>query len=435
MARKAHQIEQYAGIPAVDPLVRAPEVREEPAGNADFAAARQVAEQLARSFEEYKKANDAHLAEIKKGSDDVVRREQVAKIDATVADLQKALQSLEVKMNRPAFGGADPAVDEAKAKAADYRKAFDRFFIKGDPALLHKALQTDSDPDGGFMVPTEIESTITRVVATISAMRRLSQVVTTGAQTYKKPVNLGGAGAGWVGEREARPETATPKLSMIDVLSGEIYANPAATQTMLDDANMNVEQWLSTEVAQAFADQEGAAFISGDGVNKPKGFLTYPIVNNASYAWGSVGRIRTGASGAFAASGPADTLIDVIHALRPGYRPGAAWLMSDLTLSAIRKFKDTTGQYLWQPSLQAGQPATLLGYACEIDENMPTIAANSYSLAFANWSRAYLIADRTGVRVLRDPYTAKPYVMFYTTKRVGGAVQNFEAIKLLQFAT
>lgn len=434
MARKAHQIEQYAGIPAVDPLARAPNVREADTNADAMKAAKEVAEQLAKSFEDYKRANDAHLAEIKKGTDDVVRREQVQRIDSTLVDLQKAMQALEAKMNRPAFGGADPTVEEAKAKAADYRKAFDRFFIKGDVGMLHKALQTDSDPDGGFMVPTEIESSITRVVATISAVRRLAQVVTTGAQTYKKPVNLGGAGSGWVGERDARPETATPKLAMIDVPSGEIYANPAATQTMLDDANMNVEQWLSTEVAQAFADQEGAAFITGDGVNKPKGFLTYTISDNASYQWGRIGRVKTGTSGAFGAA-PFDTLVDVVHALRPGYRPGSAWLMSDLTLATIRKVKDTTGQYIWQPSQQAGQPSTLLGYACEIDENMPTIAANSYSLAFANWSRAYLVTDRTGVRVLRDPYTNKPYVMFYTTKRVGGAVQNFEAIKLLQFAT
>lgn len=430
MARKAHLI--YS--PAVDPLARAPEVREDGSVAADMAKSRQVVEDLQKAWTAFQAANDQRLDEIKRGQADVVRSEQVARIDSTVADLQKALQSLEVKMNRPAFGGSDPAVEEAKAKAADYRKAFDRFFIKGDVGMIHKALQTDSDPDGGFMVPTEIETSISRVVSTISAVRRLSQVITTSAQTYKKPINLGGAASGWVGERDARPETATPKLTMIDVPSGEIYANPAATQTMLDDANMNVEQWLSAEVAQSFADQEGAAFISGDGMNKPKGFLSYNIVANSSYAWGSIGRIRTGAAGAFAASNPADTLIDVIHALRPGYRPGSAWLMSDLTLSQIRKFKDTTGQYLWQPSLQAGQPSTLMGYACEIDENMPTIANNSYSLAFANWSRAYLVADRVGVRVLRDPYTSKPYVLFYTTKRVGGAVQNFEAIKLLQFA-
>lgn len=435
MARKAHQIEQHRGIPAVDPLVRAPEVREEPAGASEFKAAREAAEKLAATFEEYKKVNDQRLDELKKGRDDVVTRDQLAKIDADLTAQQKALQLIEAKMNRPGFGaGGDPAVEEAKAKETEYRKSFDRWFRKGDTGMIYKALQTDSDPDGGFMVPTEVERSITRVVATISSVRRLAQVINTGAQTYKKPINLGGATGGWVGERDARTETGTPRLNVIDFPTAELYAMPSATQTMLDDADMNVEQWLSTEVAQTFADMEGAAFINGDGVNKPKGFLQYTVVANASYQWGRIGRVDTGTSGAFPASNPADVLINLIHSIRPGYRPGAAFLMNDLTLSQVRRFKDSTGQYLWQPSLQAGQPATLLGYPVEIDENMPDLAANSLSVAFANWARAYLIVDRMGVRVLRDPYTAKPYVMFYTTKRVGGGVQNFEAIKLLRFA-
>lgn len=433
MARKAHHLdEQYRGIPAVDPLTRAPEVREDQSG---WAEAKAELEKLHRTWDQFKSANDQAISEIKRGQADVVRSEQLTRIDQAVTDLQKSVEQMQAKMARPPMGGSgDAAADEQKAKAQEYRKAFDRFVTKGDVTMLHKALQTDSDPDGGFMVPTEIESSITRVVTLISAMRRLSQTVQTSAQTYKKPINQGGATSGWVGERDARTETQTPRLTVLDFPTGEIYANPAATQTMLDDATMNTEQWLSSEVAQSFADAEGAAFINGDGVNKPKGILQYQIVANSSYQWGRIGRIGTGTSGDFNATAPADALINLIHALRIAYRPGSAFLMNDLTLSRIRRFKDTTGQYLWQPSVQQGIPSSLLGYACEIDENMPDVAANAHAIAFGNWQRGYLIVDRTGVRVLRDPYTNKPYVMFYTTKRVGGGVQNFEAIKLLQFA-
>ena len=209
---------------------------------------------------------------------------------------------------------------------------------------------------------------------------------------------------------------------------------PAATQTLLDDSQVDIEQWLADEVQIVFAEQEGAAFVNGDGTNKPTGFLHYTAVADASWSWGNLGYIASGADGAFASSNPADALINLAYAPKQGYRANGRWVMNRKTESTVRKFKDTTGNYIWQPGLSAEQPATLFGYPVTEAEDMPDIASNSLSIAFGDFTRGYLVVDRVGVRVLRDPYSAKPYVLFYTTKRVGGGVQNFEAIKLMKFA-
>ncbi len=209
---------------------------------------------------------------------------------------------------------------------------------------------------------------------------------------------------------------------------------PAATATLLDDAAVNIDQWIAGEVELTFAVQEGAAFVAGDGSNKPKGFLAYTTVANASWAWGSLGYIASGAAGAFASSNPSDTLVDLIYALKAGYRQNGNFVMNRKTQAAIRKFKDSTGNYLWQPPAQAGGRANLMTFPIVEAEDMPDVAANSLSIAFGDFRRGYLVVDRLGVRVLRDPYSAKPYVLFYTTKRVGGGVQDFDAIKLMKFA-
>ena len=214
----------------------------------------------------------------------------------------------------------------------------------------------------------------------------------------------------------------------------ELYAMPAATQTLLDDAIVNIDEWIAGEVETAFAEQEGAAFVSGDGVNKPKGFLASDTVDNAAWTWGKLGFVGTGAAGAFPSADPSDKLIELIYALKSGYRQNAAFVMNRKTQSVIRTFKDAQGQYLWQPPAAAGQPATLMGFAVVEAETMPNIGAGALGLAFGDFRRGYLVVDRAGVRVLRDPYSAKPYVLFYTTKRVGGGVQDFDAIKLLKFA-
>jgi HK97 family phage major capsid protein len=258
-------------------------------------------------------------------------------------------------------------------------------------------------------------------------------VLQVSASVYKRPFAVSGAGAGWVGETAARPQTATPVLAELAFPTMELYAMPAATSVLLDDSAVDIDQWLATEIRTAFAAQEGEAFVSGDGVNKPKGFLAYPTVANGSWTWGSIGTIATGVAGGFPATDPGDTLIDLIYALKAPYRANARFVLNGLTQSEIRKMKDGQGNYLWQPSAIAGNPATLMGYPVTESEEMPDIAAGSLSIAFGDFRRGYLIVDRLGIRVLRDPYTAKPYVLFYTTKRVGGGVQDFEAIKLMEF--
>jgi HK97 family phage major capsid protein len=214
----------------------------------------------------------------------------------------------------------------------------------------------------------------------------------------------------------------------------ELYAMPAATQTLLDDAIVDIGQWIADEVDTAFAEQEGAAFVVGDGVNKPKGFLAEDTVDNGAWTWGKLGFVPTGAAGAFPGATPSDVLISLIYALKAGYRQNASFVMNRKVQGAIRKFKDGQGNYLWQPPASAGQPATLMGFPVVEAEDMPDMAANAMALAFGDFRRGYLVVDRAGVRVLRDPYSAKPYVLFYTTKRVGGGIQDYDAIKLLKFA-
>jgi HK97 family phage major capsid protein len=213
----------------------------------------------------------------------------------------------------------------------------------------------------------------------------------------------------------------------------ELYAMPAATAALLEDAAVNIDEWIAGEVELAFAEQEGTAFVTGDGTNKPKGFLSYTTVANASWAWNKIGYVATGVDGDFPADDPSDILVDLIYALKAGYRQNGTFIMNRKTQSAIRKFKDSSGGYLWQPPAQAGGRATLMTFPVVESEDMPDAAADTFSVAFGDFNRGYLVVDRAGVSVLRDPYSAKPYVLFYTTKRVGGGVQDFDAIKLLKF--
>jgi HK97 family phage major capsid protein len=332
---------------------------------------------------------------------------------------------------------------EADPDRQEHASAFNRWFRKGvDNGLadleVKAKLTTQSDPDGGYLVPEETEAGIDRVLGTVSTIRSLSRVISISTDTYKKLVNMGGASSGWVGEEEDRPETVTPTLREIVINTGELYAMPASTQKALDDSRIDIAAWLADEVSIEFAEQEGAAFASGDGVKKPRGILSYTAVANASYEWGKLGYIATGAAADFATAtasvSPADALIDLYYALKSGYRNGASWLMSDAVMAKVRKFKDPEGAFLWAPPTAAAEVATILGKPVYNDDNMPAISAGAFPIAFGNFGRAYLIADRIGVRVLRDPYSSKPNVLFYTTKRVGGGVVNFEALKLLKIA-
>jgi HK97 family phage major capsid protein len=301
-------------------------------------------------------------------------------------------------------------------------------------ALEVKAMSVGSNPDGGYLVPPEVETEIGRRLANVSPIRSVADVREVTASVYKKPFMTAGPAVGWVGETAARTETASPTLAELTFPAMELYAMPAATATLLEDSAVNIDEWLAAEVEQAFATQEGTAFVTGDGTNKPKGFLAYTTVANASWSWGNIGYVATGAAGDFPASDPSDVLVDLVYAAKAGYRQNGAFVMNRKTQSAIRKFKDSGGAYLWQPPAQAGGRASLMSFPLVEAEDMPDIGANAFAVAFGDFRRGYLVVDRQGVRVLRDPFSAKPYVLFYTTKRVGGGVQDFDAIKLLKFA-
>ena len=284
-------------------------------------------------------------------------------------------------------------------------------------------------------MPETIEREVLRRLAAISPIRAIASVRTISGGLYKRAFSTTGVSAGWIGETAARPQTNAATLAELSFPAMELYAQPAATQTLLDDAvvDVDVEQWIASEVETAFAEQEGAAFVNGDGINKPKGFLAVDTVEDEIWEWGRIGTVQAGGA-TFPAANPSDVLVDLIYALKAGYRQNASFVMNRRTQSAIRRFKDDNGQYLWAPPASLGQAATLMGFPVVEAEDMPDIAANACAVAFGDFKRGYLVVDRTGMRVLRDPYSAKPYVLFYTTKRVGGGVQDYAAIKLLKFA-
>ena len=401
---------------------------------------KEAIENVQKTFHDFKALND----EAQKKQGDVLLAMAVDKANAAVSESEAKLrglfEKLEAKVNLAGLGGALGTSEENKARA-EHRKGFSNYFRKGAEAGLktleiQASLSSGSDADGGFTVPYELDTNITRIMAKYCSMRAIATVRTIGASNYKKIVNLAGNQSGWVGETDSRPNTNTPKLSELDFPAMTLYSNPAATQDMLDDSMIDVESWLADEVGIDFGEKEGLAFISGNGVKQPRGLLAYPVVANASYTWGSVGYIPSGAAGALQSSpNQVDCLLDLIHAVKRGYRQNASFLMNTTTLGAIRKAKTTYGDYLYTPTIVPDVPATFFGYPIFEDDNMPSIAANSYSIAFGDFAQGYVIVDRLGARVIRDAFTNKPYVQFYTTKRVGGGIQKFEAIKLLKFAT
>jgi HK97 family phage major capsid protein len=399
--------------------------------------ARAAMHEMMAAFEAFKGANDARLDEIeKKAAADTLLEEKVARIDQAVASAQARLDRVVSEGRRPELGQApsttlhspSPFHGETKAAFDGYLKTGASFGLE-----LKAGLSTASN-SAGYVVPEQTERAIARRLMEGSPMREIATVRTVGAGVFRKPVSTQGVAAGWVAETAARPETDPATLALLEFPSADLYASPAATQSLLDDAMIDLDEWLAAEVEDAFAAQETAAFVTGDGVNKPKGFLSYPIAADASAVWGQIGYVASGGAGAFAPSSPADRLIDLVYAPKAQYRPNGRFVMNRKTVSAVRKFKDADGNYIWQPAQRAGETASLLGYRVTEIETMPDIAANSAAIAFGDFQRGYLIVDRAGVRVLRDPYSAKPYVLFYTTKRVGGGVQDFDALKVMKFA-
>ncbi|HWU62292.1 MAG TPA: phage major capsid protein [Ensifer sp.] len=413
-----------------DTMTTAPEIKAAPDDvNAAFDA-------FMEGFEAFKETNDRRLAEMeKKQVADALTVEKLGRIDKAMDEQKKLLDRLALKGARPPLGRPGMSA----ADALEHKTAFEAYVRRGDETNLRaieaKAMSIGSGADGGYTVTPELDAEIGRRLSVVSPIRALATLRQVSTAVLKKPFATSGMATGWAGETAARPQTTSAQLAELAFPVMELYAMPAATQALLDDSVVDIEAWIASEVEIAFAEQEGAAFVNGDGVTQPSGFLTATKAADASWSWGKLGYVVTGVSGGFASSGPSDVLIDTVYALKAGYRQNATVVMNRKTQNQIRRFKDANGNYLWLPPTGPGQPASLMGYPVVEAEDMPNIGADSFSIAIGDFRAGYLVVDRLGVRVLRDPYSAKPYVLFYTTKRVGGGVQNFEAIKLIKFGT
>lgn len=386
------------------------------------------------AFDAFRETNDERLAQIEQRmSADVVTTDKLDRINRALDETKRTVDELALKAARPQRGGAAPR----NLAATEHKTAFEAYIRRGDTdnlrALEAKTHTLSGDSDGGYLVPAEVEASVMRALSNASPIRAISAIRQVSSSTYKKPFAITGAATGWVGETDSRTQTNAPTLSELAFPTMELFAMPAATQTLLEDAAISIDEWVADEVRLAFAEQENAAFISGDGVSKPKGFLSYDTVDETAWTWGKIGYLPTGVSGSLPTDAPADKLIDLVYSLKAGYRANARWVMNRSTQAEIRKIKDGDGNYIWRPGDQAGQGATLMTFPIAETEDMPGIDDDSFAIAFGDFARGYLVVDRIGLRILRDPFSAKPYVLFYTTKRVGGGVQDFNAIKLLKF--
>ena len=397
-----------------------------------------------KAFAEFKSTNDAKLAELAKGASGADQQAKIAAIQKDMADQKALIETLEAKAKRPNFGSGDKPVNEAEQ---EHKQAFNSFMRKGkvdglaDLEAKAYAWGTNSGADGGYAVPKVIDGMIDSLAVNISPIRSIAQVVQISTTDYHKLVNKRGTASGWVGETDARTASNTSTLADIKPTMGELYANPQATQQMLDDVFFNAESWLASEVATEFARAEGAAFITGDGTNKPTGFLagSTAATADATRTFGVIEHIATGSSGAWKTlSGtvnPVDDLFTVVSKMKAAYRAGSCWVTNKALLFEIMAMKDYQGRYVFNPTSAPGVADTVLGYPVVEAEDMAAKGSSSLSLAFGNFKLAYLIVDRIGTRVVRDPFSNKPYIGFYTTKRVGGALVNSEAVKVLKFAS
>ena len=377
-----------------------------------------------------------------------------------VTNNNQRLDEIEKKINRAGISGSAPdqsnlaadlrafnLANAANGPALDqdgykkYLNALDRYMRAGDRSLSSEVLNDlarGSDPSGGYWVPPDRSGRMAEILRLTSPMRQVADIQPISSDSLTGPIDNDQFDSGWVGEQDDRPDTNSAQIGQWEIPVHEQYAQPKATQQLLDDAEVNVEAWVTKKVFDLLGRKENAAFVNGDANKKPKGFLTYPTsaAADATRPWGTLQYVPTGAAASFASSNPADCLIDLVFSLKSTYRAGAAFAMNSTTAGTVRKFKDSQGRYLWQDSLQEGQPNMLLGYPVIFFEDMPDLGASNFPVAFGNWKRAYQIVDhRSGIRVLRDPFTKKGYVKFYTTKRVGGGVIQFDCLKLLKCAT
>lgn len=366
---------------------------------------------------------------------DLVTRQDAT--EAAVEALRGDVDDVKARMDRVSRAAARPLIEGAPGGLASLEvKSFVQGYLRAGRETELKSISGAVAADGGFAVPREIDALISARLKNISPIRSIAQVVQTGTAGYRKLITTGGTASGWVSETGARAETSTPTFVEIAPPSGELYANPAASQAMLDDAAFDIQTWLSGEIAMEFARAEGAAFITGTGTNQPKGFLTAPTAAtaDATRAFGTLQFVVSGNATGFDTT-PELKLIDLVHSLKGGHRQGASWVMNSKTLAVVRKLKAADGSFLWQPGLMEGQPNRLLGYPVVEAEDMPDVAANAFPIAFGNFRAGYLIAERSATSILRDPFTNKPFVHFYATKRIGGQVLDSDAIKLLKIST
>lgn len=388
-------------------------------------------DQLGSAWEQFKAVNDRRLKEIeKRGSADPLTDQHLSRVNTTLDEYKQRLSKMEVAMNRPFVGGADGYHSNDSMSNA-HKQAFVNYLRKGvEGDLCHletKALSVASDSDGGYLVSPQISEQIVRTVFETSPMRQIANVEVISSDVLEVIEDRDEAVSGWTSETGAISDTDTPEVAKKTIPVHELYAQPKATQKLIDDASIDIEAWLAEKISDVFSRKENTAFVSGDGVGKPRGILTY----TAGTSWGQVQQINSGSNGNVVA----DKIFELYYALKETYAVRAEFLMNRATAQQVRLLKDTTNQYIWNPGLSAGAPDTLLGVPVHQAADMPTPATNSLSIAVGDFKSAYQIVDRAGVRVLRDPFTEKPFVKFYSTKRVGGDVVNFEAIKLMKLAS
>jgi HK97 family phage major capsid protein len=393
---------------------------------ADMSDPNKVLAQLQQSVEEFKATLDEKL----KGKADVVLNEKVDRIDAAIGNFQGIIDEVNARLAAAQVGaGQRPISPEEREYAENFQAwltggANESVVQAAQRKGIRAAMSEGTNTAGGYFTPIEWDRTIIDRLKLVSPIRSISQVQSTTKRGWIKLLNDRNVGSGWVGETAVRPQTTTPGLIPLQFVVGEIYAMPAATQDLLDDAEgVNLQEWLAGEVELEFSRQEGIAFVGGDGVNKPSGLLTY--TDNTIHPWGPIGTVVTGNATLLTQDG----VINLTNDLPSAFIPNARFIANRKTIGGVRKFKDAQGNYQWQPSMQLGTPQTLLGYPLTEVPDMPDIAANSIPMMFGDFQRGYLVIDRMGVRVLRDPYSNKPYVLFYTTKRVGGGVQNPDVLR------
>lgn len=405
-----------------------------------------------KTFADFKVENDTRLKELEKGINDPIQADKVNKINISLDEVRAEITKIMEKFAANDLAGSGATSDiQAQAKAfsktvghdvsaedlGKYANGLDAYMRVGAEnrrfSDVRNLMEVGSDPAGGYTVTPDMSGRIIKKIFETSPARQLFSVMSIGTDAVEGLIDRDDLDTGWVGEKQARPETGTPDLGKWRIDVHEQYAMPKVTQKLLDDSSFDIESWLSARVADKFARVENTATFSGDGVNKPRGILTYTTAAtaDATRAWQVFEHI---ASGGTAGITNTDFLINLVMALKAAYRTGANWTMNRKTLGYIRTLKDGNGNYLWQPDFGQRQGGTLLGYDIVEAEDMPDIASNALSVGFGNFKAAYQIVDRMGIRVLRDPYTEKGFVKLYTTKRIGGDALDFDAAKFMKFS-